>query len=66
MQVTRKSPLTGNTNTMELDVTQEQMEEFNSPNRRMIQHIFPNLSMSQREFIKTRSEGTRLNSSHFH
>ena len=53
MQITRVSPFTGKSTTAEMDVTQEQMDEFNSPNRRMIQDIFPNLSGPQREFIKT-------------
>lgn len=38
---------------MEIDVTQAQMTLFNSPNRPMIQDIFPNLSKEEREFIKT-------------
>jgi hypothetical protein len=54
MQVSRTSPLTGNINTMELDVTEAQMAEFAAPFRkRMIQEIFPNLSSSEREFIKS-------------
>ncbi len=53
MQVTRTSPLTGKSNTMELDVTQAELDELHSHNRRLIQHIFPTLSQSEREFIKT-------------
>lgn len=52
MQVTRTSPLTGKSNTMELDVTVEQLNEMHH-HTRLIQHIFPNLSASEREFIKT-------------
>lgn len=55
MLVERISPLTGKLNSMELDVTSDQLSELHmrSPNRRLIQHIFPNLSASEREFIKT-------------
>lgn len=53
MQVFRKSPLTGNTNSMVLNVTQAQIDELDSPNRRLIQQIFPNLTPAEREFIKT-------------
>ena len=53
MQVTRTSPFTGIVNTMELDVTQEQIDELVEPNRRLIQEIFPNLTSAEREFIKT-------------
>lgn len=53
MLIIRKSPFTGTVNTMDIDVTDAQMAEFNSPNRRMIQDIFPNLSADEREFIKT-------------
>lgn len=53
MKITKKSLLTGNTHTIELDVTQEQMDRFN--NRRITgeyaQDIFPNLSTPEREFI---------------
>ena len=53
MQVFRQSPFTGKTNSMVLDVTQAQIDELDSPNRRMIQHIFPNLTPAEREFIIT-------------
>ena len=40
---------------MYLDITQEQVEEWNSPaqERRLIQDIFPNLNEDEREFIMT-------------
>ena len=53
MQVFRKSPLTGKTNSMVLDVTEAQIDELDSPNRRLIQQIFPDLTPAEREFIKT-------------
>ena len=53
MQVSRKSPLTGQTNTLELDVTQEQLDELFAPDRRLVQDIFPSLTPAEREFIKT-------------
>ena len=55
VEVTRISPLTGNVNKMYLDITQEQVEEWNSPaqERRLIQDIFPNLNEDEREFIMT-------------
>ena len=55
IEVTRISPLTGNVNKMYLDITQEQVAEWNSPaqERRLIQDIFPNLNEDEREFIMT-------------
>ena len=46
LEVARISPLTGNVNKMYLDITQEQVEEWNKPGkeRRLIQDIFPNLN----------------------
>ena len=52
--VKRVSPLTGKENEMVLDITSEQIEEWNSPDRkRLIQDIFSNLSETEREFILT-------------
>lgn len=55
MKITRVSPLTGKMNTLELDVTQDQLDELDRPGyaRRLIQDIFPNLSNVEREFLKT-------------
>ena len=55
MLIERRSPLTGKWNTMELDVTQAQLDEMALPGsqRRYVQDIFPNLSQAEREFIKT-------------
>lgn len=53
MRVTRKSILSGKENTLELNVTPEQMYRFE--NRvalgEYIQTIFPHLSAPEREFI---------------
>jgi hypothetical protein len=47
--------LTGEMNTLEIDVTQEQLDELSLPiqQRRLIQEIVPHLSAYDREFIKT-------------
>ena len=62
VEVERKSPLTGNVNKMYLDITQEQIAEWNAPaqERRLIQDIFPNLNEDEREFIMTGLYCTRL------
>lgn len=63
MQVTNISQLTGKEHTMELDITEEQMERFY--NRResgeYVQTIFPNLSAPEREFILTGITPTEWN-----
>lgn len=51
MQITRTSVLTGKTRTMDLPVTEEQFKKWLGG--ALIQVAFPNLSASQREFIKT-------------
>lgn len=54
MLITRTSPLTGKQNTLDLPVTQEQLQELNGWNRtRLIQDILPDLTPAQREFVKT-------------
>lgn len=55
MKITRRSPLTKLYNEMDLDVTQDQINRFDKPKhlREPIQDIFPNLSASEREFLKT-------------
>lgn len=54
VEVERVSPLTGNINKMYLDVTPEQIAEWNNPQRtKLIQDIFPNLTQDEREFIMT-------------
>lgn len=51
MKIERVSPLTGKTNVMELDVTEQQFELWRGG--MYIQDAFPNLDADQREFIKT-------------
>jgi len=51
MLVTKKHLLTGVMNTMDLPVTQEQMDLYNSPKRPNVQDIFPDLDVDQREFL---------------
>ncbi len=53
-EVIRVSPLTGITNTMYMDISDDQINEWNDPNRtRLIQDIFANLTEAEREFIMT-------------
>lgn len=52
MTITRTSQLSGITRTRDLQVTEEQMARFQSVEA-TIQDIFPQLSPSDREFIKT-------------
>lgn len=52
MKITRRSPLTGEENTLDLDITQEQVDLYNS-GASYIQDIFPNLTPAEREFVKT-------------
>jgi hypothetical protein len=51
MQITRISPVSGITRTLDLDITKEQISAWQSGE--LIQKAFPNLTASQREFIKT-------------
>jgi hypothetical protein len=52
MRITKTSPFSGRTNTMELPVTNDQMRRFYRGDG-YIQNIFPELSAGQREFILT-------------
>lgn len=51
MLITRTSPFSGNTNSMEIEVTQEQLSSWE--NGVLIQNAMPNLSADEREFIMT-------------
>jgi hypothetical protein len=54
MLITRRSPFSGQVNTMDLDITQAQLDEFTGAGRRrMVQDIFPHLSADEREFLMT-------------
>jgi hypothetical protein len=52
MQLTRKDPMTGISNTLELDITDLQLTQWQQGLGK-IQDIFPNLSADEREFIMT-------------
>ena len=49
--ITRKSQLSGNTSSMELDVTQAQLNRWQGGE--LIQDVFPHLNAEEREFIQT-------------
>jgi hypothetical protein len=51
LQITKVSGLTGKTHTREINVTQEQLDNWNSGT--LIQRAMPHLSADDREFLKT-------------
>jgi len=51
MIITRISPFSGEKNSMDLPITQEQIDSFNRGT--LVQVAFPNLTPGQREFILT-------------
>jgi hypothetical protein len=51
MIITRKSPISKLEHSMDLDITEEQIQKWQQGE--LIQNAFPNLSASEREFIKT-------------
>lgn len=63
MRVTRISQLSRKEHTMELDVTEEQLNRFENrrENGEYVQTIFPNLSAPEREFILTGITPTEWN-----
>jgi len=50
MLVKKTSIFSGDTNEMELDITQEQMDRWQKGGE-LIQNVFPHLSPEQREFL---------------
>jgi hypothetical protein len=52
MQITKISTISGKSNTMDLNVTQEQLDVY-AKGGVLIQNVFPNLNPSEREFIKS-------------
>ena len=52
MLITRTSTLSGNTNSMEIEVTQEQLSSWQVDGI-LIQDAMPHLTPDEREFIKT-------------
>ena len=53
IKIERKSPKTGRVNMMILDTTKEALDEYYSGSGRLVQTIFPNLNVDEREFIMT-------------
>lgn len=51
MKITRISPFSGKVNSMDLDITEDQIQAFTVG--ATVQTAFPNLSADEREFIKT-------------
>lgn len=51
MEITRTSPHTGKSNTREIDVTQAELDKWQSGT--LIQEAMPNVSADDREFIMT-------------
>jgi len=51
MEITRTSVLSGISRTLDLPVTQEQLDNY--ANGALLQNAFPHLSAGDREFIKT-------------
>ena len=51
MKITRTNPLNGEVNTLNIEVTDEQIQAYAAG--ALIQNAFPNLSADDREFIKT-------------
>ena len=49
--ITKKSMLSGNINSIELNVTQDQLNRWQDGE--LIQDVFPHLNAEEREFIKT-------------
>jgi hypothetical protein len=51
MKITRTNPFNGEVNTLNIEVTDEQIQAYAAG--ALIQDAFPNLSAGDREFIKT-------------
>ena len=51
MIINKESLFTGNINSMDLDVTEEQLQEWEGG--RLVQDVFPHLTPEEREFLIT-------------
>ena len=51
LEVTKKSIISGKSNTMELDITQEDLDRYEQVSGLLVQAVFPQLSSSEREFL---------------
>jgi hypothetical protein len=52
MMIKRKSPFSGKINAMDIDITEEQLQEYQKGSK-PIQNVFPHLTSDEREFIMT-------------
>lgn len=59
MIVTRKNIFTGRVRSLDLDITQEQVNRWQ--NGELIQNVFPHLSVDEREFLMTGIIGEEWN-----
>lgn len=53
MLVRRKSPYSNEVHEMDIDITQQQLKDFQDDKLGLIQNAFPHLSADEREFILT-------------
>ena len=54
VRVTRRSDISGKENTMDLPISEARLKEFaNDGGKTLIQRLLPELTPSQREFLKT-------------
>jgi hypothetical protein len=55
MKITKKSSLSGVEHTIDIDITEEQFQrvEMRFFTKELIQNIIPNVSLGEREFLKT-------------
>ena len=52
MKITKKSQITGIEHTMDLDITEEQLQRYELRVEH-VQNVFPNLNAAKREFLMT-------------
>ena len=52
MIIKKTSIISGEENTLDLDITEEQLQRFNAGDG-LVQEIFPHLAPSEREFLMT-------------
>lgn len=52
MLITKVFPFSGKENTLDINITEEQLQEYLSPDK-PIQNVLPHLSAEHREFLMT-------------